>query len=412
MEPNLFLRNVTIGFNREILNEVSYEFESGNVYLLQGDSGIGKSSLLNVIGLLKRPYSGEVVYNNQNLWSMKDTERTHIRLIDYGFIFQSHNLISSLTLEENLKVPLLKSDLSEEQKKIRVTSILNKLGLEKQRHMLPENLSGGEDQRGAIGRALISGARIILADEPTNSLDEKNARKFYEQLSELAHQQQAIVIVASHEDLPKTYADKIVTISGAKLKEKPKHKHANTLPRGSYSTEVPASRVKYATSLSNKKAITYDRYQSTNKLSMGLLAVIIIMLAVASLILNAPQILASQQQHELSQATDNSLFITNNTLRTGGEQDLDPFRNFTKKQIGEIKKISGVASLHPYFNFLSYGLTKENVRQPVPKGSSFSFGTKQYHADNTFSIQPIYKSDLTKQYFFAQGKSVRNGKNS
>lgn len=296
MKSNLLLKNMTIRFDREILHDVSYEFKSGYFYLLQGQSGIGKSSLLNVLGLLKRPIAGEVVFDGQNLWSLDDATQARVRLKDYGFVFQQHNLIDTMTFEENLKVPLLKSNLPEAKKAARVTAILDTLGLEDQRHMLPEDLSGGEDQRGAIGRALISGARIILADEPTNSLDSENARMFYEQLADFAHQQQAIVIVASHETLPEDYADQIVTI--------------------------------------NQK-----------KLSIGFLVIVTVMLAVASIVLNVPRILASQQRRELNQATDNSVFVTNNTLGTGTHQDLDPFRNLTIKQIQKIKKCRG---LHLY----------------------------------------------------------------
>ena len=411
MKSNLLLKNMTIRFDREILHDVSYEFKSGYFYLLQGQSGIGKSSLLNVLGLLKRPIAGEVVYDGQNLWSLDDATQARVRLKDYGFVFQQHNLIDTMTLEENLKVPLLKSNLPEAKKAARVTAILDKLGLEDQRHMLPEDLSGGEDQRGAIGRALISGARIILADEPTNSLDSENARMFYEQLADFAHQQQAIVIVASHETLPEDYADQILTINNKQLVPQSGTKLFNRAIPESMAGQPTASAVTYRSDLSNRQALVYDNYQSAKKLPIGFLVIVTVMLAVASIVLNVPQILASQQQRELNQATDNSLFVTNNTLGTGSHQDLDPFRNLTIKQIQKIKKMPGITSVQPYYTFLSYGLTKENVRQPVPKGSNFSLGGKSYHVDETFSIQPIYKSDLTKKYLYANGHPAKVGTN-
>ncbi|MCZ2753450.1 ABC transporter permease [Lacticaseibacillus paracasei] len=234
---------------------------------------------------------------------------------------------------------------------------------------------------------------------------------FYEQLADFAHQQQAIVIVASHETLPEDYADQILTINNRQLVPQSGTKLFNRAIPESMAGQPTASAVTYRSDLSNKQALVYDNYQSAKKLPIGFLVIVTVMLAVASIVLNVPQILASQQQRELNQATDNSLFVTNNTLGTGSHQDLDPFRNLTIKQIQKIKKMPGITSVQPYYTFLSYGLTKENVRQPVPKGSNFSLGGKSYHVDETFSIQPIYKSDLTKKYLYANGHPAKVGTN-
>ena len=155
---------------------------------------------------------------------------------------------------------------------------------------------------------MISGARIILADEPTNSLDSENARMFYEQLADFAHQQQAIVIVASHETLPEDYADQILTINNRQLVPPSGTKLFNRAIPESMAGQPTASAVTYRSDLSNKQALVYDNYQSAKKLPIGFLVIVTVMLAVASIVLNVPQILASQQQRELSQATDNSLF--------------------------------------------------------------------------------------------------------
>ena len=164
----------------EALKHVSFTLEKGEFAAVVGESGSGKSTLLNCIGALDEPTGGKILLDGQNLFAMKEEERTIFRRRNIGFIFQSFHLIPELNVEQNIVFPLLldykKPDVC------RVNEILEVLGLQERRKHLPGQLSGGQQQRVAIGRALITKPKLILADEPTGNLDRKNSQDVMELL--------------------------------------------------------------------------------------------------------------------------------------------------------------------------------------------------------------------------------------
>ena len=157
----------------DALKDVSFSLEKGEFAAVVGESGSGKSTLLNCIGALDVPDSGVITMDGNNLFTMKEEERTIFRRRNIGFIFQSFQLVSELTVEQNIVFPLLLD--YRKPKTSDVEEILELLGLTDRRNHLPSQLSGGQQQRAAIGRALITKPKLILADEPTGNLDSKNS---------------------------------------------------------------------------------------------------------------------------------------------------------------------------------------------------------------------------------------------
>ena len=184
----------------DALKNVSFSLNKGEFAAVVGESGSGKSTLLNCIGALDTPTSGSVLMDGQNLFSMKEEERTVFRRRNIGFIFQSFQLVSELNVEQNIMFPLLldyrKPDPAE------VQEILDLLGLTERSRHLPNQLSGGQQQRVAIGRALITRPKLILADEPTGNLDSKNSQDVIDLLTRASrHYQQTILMITHNKNL-------------------------------------------------------------------------------------------------------------------------------------------------------------------------------------------------------------------
>lgn len=178
------------------LKNVSFSLEKGEFAAIVGESGSGKSTLLNCVGALDTPTSGTILMDGQNLFSMKEEERTIFRRRNIGFIFQSFQLVSELNVEQNIMFPLLLDYRKPDPKE--VEEILNLLGLTERRYHLPSQLSGGQQQRVAIGRALITKPKLILADEPTGNLDSKNSQDVMDMLIKASRQCQQTILLITH----------------------------------------------------------------------------------------------------------------------------------------------------------------------------------------------------------------------
>lgn len=195
----------------DALKNVSFSLEKGEFAAVVGESGSGKSTLLNCIGALDTPTSGSILMNGQNLFSMKEEERTIFRRRSIGFIFQSFQLVSELTVEQNIQFPLLLDYRRPDPEA--VNEILELLGLSDRRRHLPCQLSGGQQQRAAIGRALITRPALILADEPTGNLDSRNSRDVMELLTKASrHYRQTILMITHNKNLAAS-ADRVFRVS-------------------------------------------------------------------------------------------------------------------------------------------------------------------------------------------------------
>jgi lipoprotein-releasing system ATP-binding protein len=188
------------------LNEVSFQLSSGDSLAICGGSGAGKSTLLNLIGGLDQPSSGQVFINGKDTGVFKEKEEAQFRNENLGFIFQFHHLLQDFSIEENIMMPLLIKGVSKAQAKEKAQEILNQVGLETMYDRFPKELSGGEQQRAAIARAIVHKPKLLLADEPTGNLDDENAHHVFELLCELNHDLRATLIMVTHSQ---TYAKKL-----------------------------------------------------------------------------------------------------------------------------------------------------------------------------------------------------------
>jgi len=183
-----------------VLRNVSLRVDPADSIAIVGPSGSGKSTLLNIMGALDRPTSGEVTFDGKKLASLEDTELARIRNLELGFVFQLHHLLPQLTVFENALVPTVplgsKSGNAEAEK--RALQLLKKVGLEKHLDHFPAQRSGGERQRAAVVRALINKPKLVLADEPTGSLDRKSSENLGRLLVELNREEGAALIVVTH----------------------------------------------------------------------------------------------------------------------------------------------------------------------------------------------------------------------
>ena len=182
-----------------VLRGVSFEAHRGQVYAIVGPSGCGKSTLLYLLGLLDRQEEGDIWINGQLMSNSSDLDRTAARCIHIGFVFQFHFLMQEFSALENVMMPMRKlGSLSVEQMTDRAHSLLTSVGLGEKTHRLGTQLSGGEQQRVAVARALANQPAIILADEPTGNLDVKNSALVFDLLTRLAKENGQAVVLVTH----------------------------------------------------------------------------------------------------------------------------------------------------------------------------------------------------------------------
>ena len=194
----------------DALKDVSFSLEKGEFVAVVGESGSGKSTLLNCIGALDVPTSGVITMDGNDLFTMKEEERTIFRRRNIGFIFQSFQLVSELTVEQNIVFPLLLD--YRKPKASDVEEILGLLGLTDRRDYLPSQLSGGQQQRVAIGRALITKPKLILADEPTGNLDSKNSQDVIDLLTKASRHYQQTILMITHNNSLTSMVDRVLRV--------------------------------------------------------------------------------------------------------------------------------------------------------------------------------------------------------
>lgn len=218
MENIIEIKNLKKSYengNIKALNGIDLTIREGEFVSIIGPSGSGKSTLLNMLGALDIPDSGEIRVAGYDL--RKNNKLNEFRGKKIGFIFQLHNLIPNISVVENIEIPMYTQDKSSKQMREDALNLLEIVGLKDKANMKPNKLSGGERQRVAIARSLANNPSIILADEPTGSLDSKTSTKILEELHKLHKEKNITLIVVTHDMTVAKLADRIIEVLGGKI---------------------------------------------------------------------------------------------------------------------------------------------------------------------------------------------------
>jgi putative ABC transport system ATP-binding protein len=225
MPPILHLRNVVRaveegGVLRPILRGVDLDVAPGTLVALIGPSGSGKSTLLNVVSGIDRPDSGEVEVAGVALHELSEGDRTRFRRDRIGFVFQFFNLIPTLTVMENLLLPMELAGRATSEQRDRALALLARVGLEDRADAWPDRLSGGEQQRVAVARALAHGPELVLADEPTGNLDPETGTRILDLLEALVRDAGTTLFMVTHAESAAARADRVLELKSGRLVER------------------------------------------------------------------------------------------------------------------------------------------------------------------------------------------------
>jgi lipoprotein-releasing system ATP-binding protein len=224
--PVLSVRNVTRTYETAtggltVLKGVNLDVMPGEVVGLIGPSGSGKSSLLHAAGLLERPTSGEIRIDGADVGGLDERARTHIRLASIGFVYQFHHLLAEFDARDNVALPLRIAGVGQAQARERASEVLTALGLGERLTHQPAQLSGGEQQRVAVARALANRPRLLLADEPTGNLDPATSQSVFEALQRLVKDTGVAALIATHNMELAGHMDRVFALKDGHLEERP-----------------------------------------------------------------------------------------------------------------------------------------------------------------------------------------------
>jgi putative ABC transport system ATP-binding protein len=199
------------------LQGISFSMEEGEFLGIMGPSGSRKSTLLNVLSTIDKPTSGDVKINGESVVSMKEKAMAEFRGENLGFIFQDYNLLDSLTLKDNIILPLTLAENRVSDIENRISEVADTLGITELLDKYPYEVSGGQKQRAAAARAIITKPKLILADEPTGALDSKSAKMLLQSIDKLNKENNATILMVTHDPLSASYCDRVIFIKDGRL---------------------------------------------------------------------------------------------------------------------------------------------------------------------------------------------------
>ncbi|NFA59607.1 ABC transporter ATP-binding protein [Clostridium sporogenes] len=211
-------KKINIGNNSyDILKGINLEINEGEFLSIMGQSGAGKSTLLYILSALDTPSEGRVLFDNNDIFSMKDSKVSKLRRENFGFIFQFYNLIEGLNIEDNISIIFEYEGVPKKKYKEKLEFLLNKVGLYEKRKYYPYQLSGGQQQRVSIARALITDPKIIFADEPTGSLDSNSGNNVLEILKSLNVNDKKTIVMVTHDKHAASFSNRIIEIKDGNI---------------------------------------------------------------------------------------------------------------------------------------------------------------------------------------------------
>lgn len=199
------------------LRGIDVEIKRGEFTVIAGPSGSGKTTFLNIVGTLDSPTEGKVFFKDKDLDSLSKREKTDMRLLSIGFVFQAYNLLNVLSAEENVEYVLLLQGMKKRERRDKAMELLKAVGLEGLENRRPNQLSGGQQQRVAVARALASNPELVLADEPTANLDQTTGRELMELMLDLNRERGVTFLIASHDRMVIDHARRLIRLLDGRI---------------------------------------------------------------------------------------------------------------------------------------------------------------------------------------------------
>ncbi|HEV4336774.1 TPA: ATP-binding cassette domain-containing protein [Streptococcus pneumoniae] len=388
------IRNLSLSFaGRRLLEPTDLIFERGKVYTIYGKSGVGKSSLLNKIGLLSATDPSVSYFFDGKEIDIENKKSVSVFIAEeVAFVFQGRNLINDLTVFENLRLALNFYDLSPDEIESKIDTVLVDLQISSLKHAYPEDLSGGEEQRVAIARALVTGKTLILADEPTSSLDKENREKVSALLIDLAHKYHKIVLIVSHDEA-------MIAIGDVQLHFKDHKLVGNCLILNS--DEGIKDSKKWSSCLSSshtKLSVLKHRRPFLPRLLAFFISLVV---AIAVTSINFQSLFADKYHQLVNNSLENGFLVINDSLHLQTTKVLDDFLSFDKEEITSISTSQNIQTVNPYIEFLSLGMTFDNSKDYSQLQKNFqptlTIDGQTRSLTRNFSIQPLYQTNTTQR---------------
>lgn len=354
---------------------------------------IGKSSLLNKIGLLSATDPSVSYFFDGKEIDIENKKSVSVFIAEeVAFVFQGRNLINDLTVFENLRLALNFYDLSPDEIESKIDTVLADLQISSLKHAYPEDLSGGEEQRVAIARALVTGKTLILADEPTSSLDKENREKVSALLIDLAHKYHKIVLIVSHDEA-------MIAIGDVQLHFKDHKLVGNCLILNS--DEGIKDSKKWSSCLSSshtKLSVLKHRRPFLPRLLAFFISLVV---AIAVTSINFQSLFADKYHQLVNNSLENGFLVINDSLHLQTTKVLDDFLSFDKEEITSISTSQNIQTVNPYIEFLSLGMTFDNSKDYSQLQKNFqptlTIDGQTRSLTRNFSIQPLYQTNTTQR---------------